>query len=68
MSPAVAFEITESQLVPHAYYLVWRPRPSQPWQSEEHASRTLAHNRYFALIQRGYEAYLEKRQCKAPPA
>jgi hypothetical protein len=65
MTQAAPFDITKSQLVPHAYYLVWRPRPTQPWQSEEYISRIDAHNQYFALIQRGYEAYLEKRQCKA---
>lgn len=44
------------------YYLVWRTRPNHPWHSEELYSRIEAHNRYFSLIQRGIEAYLERRQ------
>ena len=44
------------------YYLLWRTRPSHPWHSEEFDSRTLAHRRYFELIERGVEAYLEKRR------
>jgi len=44
------------------YYLLWRTRASQPWHSEEFDSRNRAHHRYFELIQRGVEAYLEKRQ------
>ena len=44
------------------YYLLWRTRPSHPWQSEEFDNRNQAHHRYFELIQRGVEAYLEKRQ------
>ncbi|HEX5105372.1 MAG TPA: hypothetical protein VFV87_16250 [Pirellulaceae bacterium] len=44
------------------YYLVWRISPSQPWRSEEFFNRIDAHNRYFALLQRGVEAYLERRQ------
>ncbi len=47
---------------PTVYYLVWRMRPSQPWQSEEFDSRTQAHRRFFVLVERGVEAYLEKRQ------
>ena len=43
------------------YYLVWRTRPSHPWQSEEFVSRIDAHKRYLALIERGTEAYLERR-------
>jgi len=46
----------------HTYYLLWRTRPSHPWQSEEFDNRNQAHHRYFELIQRGVEAYLEKRQ------
>lgn len=58
--PAIQFDIT-SQPGPRAYYLVWRSRPSRPWHSEEHLNRIDAHNKYFSLIQQGYEAYLEPR-------
>jgi hypothetical protein len=44
------------------YYVLWRSRPNHAWHSEELFNRIDAHNRYFSLIQRGYEAYLEKRQ------
>jgi hypothetical protein len=44
------------------YYLLWRTGWSHPWRSEEIDSRNEAHARYFALIERGYEAYLERRQ------
>ena len=47
---------------PPIYYLVWRSRPQQPWHSEEVASRFEAHRKYLTLIERGYEAYLEKRE------
>jgi len=47
---------------PQAYYLLWRMRASHPWHSEEFDNRNQAHLHYFALIQRGAEAYLEKRQ------
>lgn len=43
------------------YYLAWRLRPTHPWSSEEFATRMAAHQRYFALIERGIEAYLERR-------
>ena len=60
--------VADSHRAPRVYYLVWRTRPNRPWLSEELHSRSEAHNRYFALIQRGYEAYLEKRQTAALPA
>jgi hypothetical protein len=63
----VSFDPTISHASSRIYYLLWRPRPSQPWQSEEHFSRSDAHNRYFSLLQRGYEAYLEKRDRLAMP-
>jgi hypothetical protein len=44
------------------YYLVWRIRANQHWRSEEFFNRIDAHNRFFELIQRGVEAYLERRQ------
>jgi len=47
---------------PQVYYLVWRTGPSHPWHSEEFDNRNQAHHRYFSLIQRGAEAYLEKRR------
>lgn len=50
------------------YYLLWRPRATRPWQSEELYNRFEAHNKYFALIERGCEAYLEKRQRALLPA
>lgn len=53
---------------PKVYYLVWRSRPSHPWHSEELYSRIEAHNKYFALIQRGVEAYLERRSPGILPA
>jgi hypothetical protein len=50
------------------YYVLWRSCPNQPWRSEELLHRFEAHNKYFSLIQRGYEAYLEKRQRTLLPA
>ena len=50
------------------YYVLWRSRPNHPWRSEELFNRFEAHNKYFALIQRGYEAYMEKRQRTLLPA
>ena len=44
------------------YYLAWRTRRSLPWLSEEFQTRSEAHARYQALIERGAEAYLETRQ------
>jgi hypothetical protein len=44
------------------YYLVWRTRPNHPWHSEELFNRIDAHKRYLALIERGVEAYLERRK------
>jgi len=64
----VPFDPTASQSGPRVYYLLWRPRPSYPWQSEEHFNRIDAHNKYFSLIQRGYEAYLERRGGQVTPA
>jgi hypothetical protein len=46
------------------YYLLWRTGWSHPWRSEEIDSRNEAHARYFALIERGYEAYLERRRVR----
>jgi hypothetical protein len=46
---------------PTIYYLLWRSRPSHPWHSEEFCNRIEAHKRYFALLERGLEAYLERR-------
>jgi hypothetical protein len=43
------------------YYVAWRSRISHPWRSEEFANRFQAHDRYFALLDRGAEAYVEKR-------
>jgi hypothetical protein len=50
----------------HVYYLLWRTRRSHPWHSEEFDNRNQAHHRYFALIQQGAEAYLEKRASRVP--
>jgi hypothetical protein len=50
------------------YYVLWRSRPNHPWRSEELMNRFEAHNKYFSLIQRGYEAYIEKRQRTLMPA
>jgi hypothetical protein len=44
------------------YFLLWRTRPNYPWHSEELLNRAEAHNKYFSLIERGYEAYLERRR------
>ena len=60
----VRIETTSAR--PQAYYLVWRTRPSHPWHSEEFDNRNQAHHRYFSLIQRGAEAYLEKRRTSRP--
>ncbi len=46
------------------YYLLWRTGPSYPWHSEEFDNRTHAHRRFFALVERGVEAYLEKRPSR----
>ena len=62
---APPFDPTASQSGSRVYYLLWRPRSSQPWHSEEHQSRIEAHNKYFSLMQRGYEAYLERRATPA---
>jgi hypothetical protein len=43
------------------YYIAWRIRQNHPWRSEEFTRRTLAYCRYFALLDRGVEAYLETR-------
>jgi len=54
--------LAASKLQPTAvYYLAWRIRPNHPWRSEEFESRTQAHRRYFSLLERGAEAYLERR-------
>jgi hypothetical protein len=50
------------------YYLVWRTRPSHPWHSEEFLSRIDAHKRYLTLIERGTEAYLQRRTPAELPA
>jgi hypothetical protein len=44
------------------YYVAWRIHKHHPWRSEEFGSRFEAHGRYFALLERGLEAYWEKRQ------
>jgi len=44
------------------YHLNWRPRASQPWQTEEYANRFEAHCKYFALLARGVEVSLEIRR------
>ena len=54
----LAAEETESPI----YYLAWRVRKGHPWRSEEFTSRFQAHSRYFSLLDRGVEAFLEKRQ------
>ena len=59
---------TESSSSSPIYYLLWRPRSNHPWHSEELFNRFDAHDKYFSLIQRGFEAYLEKRQRALLPA
>ncbi|MCE9527361.1 MAG: hypothetical protein K8R36_15045 [Planctomycetales bacterium] len=44
------------------YYVAWRSRQSHPWRSEEFTSRYQAHHRYFALLDRGVEVYMVRRQ------
>ena len=44
------------------YYVAWRSRASHPWRSEEFTCRFQAHCRYFTLLDRGAEAFVEKRQ------
>ena len=44
------------------YYVAWRIRKHHPWQSEEFDNRFQAQSRYFALLERGLEAYWERRQ------
>lgn len=48
------------------YLLLWRPRAAQAWRSEEFTSRTQAHQRYFTLIERGVQAFLERRRTNLP--
>jgi hypothetical protein len=48
------------------YLLLWRPRAAQAWRSEEFDNRTQAHQRYFSLIERGVEAFLERRRARLP--
>jgi len=67
-SPPVQFDPTASQTGSRVYYLLWRPRPNQAWHSEELLSRIDAHNKYFSLMQRGYEVYLQLRNRMALPA
>jgi hypothetical protein len=50
------------------YYLLWRTRAMQSWHSEEFDRRLPAHERYLALIERGVEAYLERRRRTILPA
>lgn len=59
---------TECSPTQSIYYLLWRPRVNHPWHSEELFNRFDAHDRYFSLIQRGFEAYLEKRKRVLAPA
>lgn len=56
--------ITEGRLRGDAtrYSLFWRARPNHPWHSHEFDSRERAYHRYFALIERGVEAYLQRRR------
>ena len=65
---AAATSAAQSVIAPIVYYVLWRSRPSHPWHSEELFTRIDAHNKYFSLLQRGYEAYLEKRQRALLPA
>jgi hypothetical protein len=48
------------------YLLLWRPRAGQAWRSEEFDNRTQAHQRYFSLIERGAQAFLERRRACRP--
>ncbi len=50
------------------YYLRWRTRAMQSWHSEEFDRRLAAHERYLALIERGVDAYLERRRRTVQPA
>src|SRR5262245_1823408 len=43
-------------IAPIIYYVLWRSHATRPWHSEELFTRIDAHNKYSALIQRGYEA------------
>jgi hypothetical protein len=63
----VRFEPAQDPGLP-IYYLLWRARPSLPWHSEEVESRPAAHRRYFALLERGVEVYLERRWKSYLPA
>lgn len=60
-APFISASTLATAATPTVYYIVWRSRPSQPWQSEELLTRIEAHRRYFALLERGVEAYLERR-------
>jgi len=60
-APFISASPLATAAVPTVYYIVWRSRPSHPWHSEELFNRIEAHRRYFALLERGVEAYLERR-------
>ncbi|MFN0018844.1 MAG: hypothetical protein ACKVP0_11340 [Pirellulaceae bacterium] len=62
MHPRLAATNESASSICPIYYVVWRSRKSLPWQSEEFTGRFQAHCRYFALLDRGTEAYVEKRQ------
>lgn len=63
-----AERLRRGQASQSVYYLVWRLRPNHPWSSEEFETRMGAYDRYFALMQRGVEAYLSRRQRTLQPA
>jgi hypothetical protein len=67
VTDTIRFEPVQDPGIP-IYYLLWRARPSLPWHSEEVESRTAAHRRYFALLERGVEVYLERRWKAHLPA
>lgn len=64
--PPLPSRIAAEEIQFLVYSVAWRIRKSHPWRSEEFSSRFQAHSRYFGLLERGLEAYLERRQRPQP--
>jgi hypothetical protein len=63
--PPLTKQLAANETSSLVYYVAWRSRKNHPWRSEEFTSRFQAHCRYFALLDRGAEAYVENRQPTA---
>lgn len=60
-APAEHRTTTSEPSLAKIYYIAWKLRPHHAWRSEEYTVRGAAYERYFNLIERGYEALLEVR-------